>query len=104
VVLLRQLGRHPEDDPHRRDRTSSRARHRHLREKTLVAAGQRLIQCWLHIVVDLAAFGSDVQEYCGDRSTPRRIADSELSPIPARLGTNLGTKRGATAEMAWNMT
>ena len=95
----------PEDDPHRRDRTGSRARHRRLRRED---AGRRrpapLIQCWLHIFVDLAAFGSDVQEYCGDRSTPRRIADSELSPIPARLGTNLGTKRGATAEMAWNMT
>ena len=25
MVLLRQLGRHPEDDPHRRDRTGSRA-------------------------------------------------------------------------------
>ena len=104
VVLLRQLERHP-DDPHRQDRTGSRARHRRLRRED---AGRRrpapLIQCWLHIFVDLAAFGSDVQEYCGDRSTPRRIADSELSPIPARLGTNLGTKRGATAEMAWNMT
>ena len=56
-------------------------------EKTLVAAGQRLIQCWLHIFVDLAAFGSDVHAYGGDRSTPRRIAGSEPSPIPARLGT-----------------
>ena len=27
---------------------------------------------------------------------------SELSAIPRGLGTDLGTKRGATAEMAWN--
>ncbi len=69
-------------------------------EKTLVAAGQRASSNVGCTSSSTSPHSEVMQEYCGDRSTPRRIAGSEPSPIPARLGT----KRGATAEMAWNMT
>jgi hypothetical protein len=40
------------------------------------------------------------------QAVDQRLADCEVgpSPIPARWGTNLGTKRAPLAEMAWNMT